>query len=39
MDSQHGQYVFSQLTKFLKPRVFNPIVRNHLGTKYVRSFT
>ena len=34
-----GKYVFAQLTDFLPRRVFDRIVSNHQGNKYVRSFT
>jgi hypothetical protein len=34
-----GKYVFAQLTDFLPRRVFDRIVKDHQGNKYVRSFT
>jgi len=34
-----GKYVFSQLSEFLPHRVFDRIVQNHEGDKYVRKFT
>ena len=34
-----GKYIFSQLTEFLPRRVFDRIVWEHRGNKYVRSFT
>ncbi len=34
-----GKYVFAQLTDFLPRRIFDRIVKNHQGNKYVRSFT
>jgi len=34
-----GKYVFAQLTEFLPRRVFDRIVKEHGGNKYVRSFT
>jgi len=34
-----GKYVFAQLTEFLPRRVFDRIVNEHDGNKYVRSFT
>ena len=34
-----GKYIFAQLTEFLPRRVFDCIVNNHNGNKYVRSFT
>ena len=34
-----GKYIFAQLTDFLPRRVFDRIVKNHEGNKYVRSFT
>ncbi len=34
-----GKYIFAQLTDFLPRRVFDRIVNNHQGNKYVRSFT
>jgi len=34
-----GKYIFSQLTEFLPRRIFDGIVKNHEGNKYVRSFT
>ncbi len=34
-----GKYIFSQLTEFLHRRIFDGIVKNHEGNKYVRSFT
>lgn len=34
-----GKYIFAQLTDFLPRRVFDRIVENHLGNKYIRSFT
>ncbi len=34
-----GKYLFAQLTDFLPRRVFDRIVNNHEGNKYVRSFT
>jgi len=34
-----GKYLFAQLTDFLPRRVFDRIVKNHEGNKYVRSFT
>jgi len=34
-----GKYIFAQLTDFLPRRVFDRIVKNHKGNKYVRSFT
>ena len=34
-----GKYIFAQLTEFLPRRVFDRIVKNHNGNKYVRSFT
>tara|TARA_R110002124_G_C8871864_1_gene507801 strand:+ start:120 stop:1289 length:1170 start_codon:yes stop_codon:yes gene_type:complete len=33
------KYVFAQLTEFLPRRVFDRIVKEHGGNKYVRSFT
>jgi len=34
-----GKYIFAQLAEFLPRRVFDRIVRNHDGNKYIRSFT
>lgn len=34
-----GKYVFAQITEFLPRRVFDRIVKEHHGNKYVRSFT
>jgi len=34
-----GKYIFAQLTDFLPRRVFDGIVENHQGNKYVRHFT
>lgn len=34
-----GKYVFSQLTEFLPQRVFDRLVENYSGNKYVRHFT
>lgn len=34
-----GKYIFSQLTEFLPRRIFDGIVKNQEGNKYVRSFT
>ena len=34
-----GKYIFNQVTDFLPRRVFDRIVNNHNGNKYVRSFT
>lgn len=34
-----GKYVFAQLADFLPRRVFDRIVKDHKGNKYVRSFT
>jgi hypothetical protein len=34
-----GKYIFAQLTDFLPRRVFDQIVENHQGNKYVRHFT
>lgn len=34
-----SKYIFAQLTDFLPRRVFDNIVKNHEGNKYVRSFT
>ncbi|BBE16625.1 mobile element protein [Aquipluma nitroreducens] len=34
-----GKYIFAQLTDFLPLRVFDRIVENHQGNKYVRHFT
>lgn len=34
-----GKYIFAQLTDFLPRRVFDRIVKQHNGNKYVRSFT
>ena len=34
-----GKYIFAQLTEFLPQRVFDRIVKNHSGNKYVRTFT
>jgi len=34
-----GKYIFAQLTEFLPRRVFDCIINNHNGNKYVRSFT
>ncbi len=34
-----GKYVFSQLTEFLPQRVFDKLVENYSGNKYVRHFT
>jgi hypothetical protein len=34
-----GKYIFAQLTDFLPRRVFDRIVENHHGNKYVRHFT
>lgn len=34
-----GKYIFAQLTEFLPRRVFDGIVENHEGNKYVRTFT
>lgn len=34
-----GKYVFAQLTEFLPRRVFDRIVKEHGGNRYVRSFT
>ena len=33
-----GKYIFGQLTNFLPRRVFDRIVENHQGNKYVRAF-
>jgi len=34
-----GKYIFTQFTDFLPRRVFDRIVENHQGNKYVRHFT
>ena len=34
-----GKFIFAQLTDFLPRRVFDRIVKNHHGNKYVRTFT
>jgi len=34
-----GKYIFAQLTDFLPRRIFDSIVKNHEGNKFVRSFT
>lgn len=34
-----GKYIFSQLTDFLPQRVFDRIVQQYEGNKYIRSFT
>lgn len=34
-----GKYIFAQLTDFLPRRVFDRIVSNHEGNKYVKTFT
>jgi hypothetical protein len=34
-----GKYIFAQLTDFLPRRLFDNIVENHQGNKYVRTFT
>lgn len=34
-----GKYVFAQITEFLPRRIFDRIVKEHNGNKYVRSFT
>ena len=34
-----GKYIFAQLTDFLPRRVFDRIVRDHEGNKYVKTFT
>jgi hypothetical protein len=34
-----GKYVFAQLTEFLPQRVFDRIVQNHEGNKYIRTFS
>jgi hypothetical protein len=34
-----GKYIFAQLTDFLPRRIFDRIVENHQGNKYVRHFT
>ena len=34
-----GKYIFAQLSDFLPRRVFDRIVENHQGNKYVRHFT
>jgi Domain of unknown function (DUF4372)/Transposase DDE domain len=34
-----GKYIFAQLTDFLPRRLFDSIVENHQGNKYVRTFT
>jgi Domain of unknown function (DUF4372)/Transposase DDE domain len=34
-----GKYIFAQLTDFLPRRIFDRIVSDHDGNKYVRSFT
>lgn len=34
-----GKYIFAQLTDFLPRRVFDGIVENHQGNKYVKAFT
>lgn len=34
-----GKYIFAQLAEFLPRRVFDRIVKNHDGNKYIRSFT
>lgn len=34
-----GKFIFAQLTDFLPRRVFDRIVANHDGNKYVKSFT
>jgi hypothetical protein len=34
-----GKYIFAQLTDFLPRRLFDSIVNNHQGNKYVRTFT
>ncbi len=35
----HGKYIFAQLTDFLPRRIFDRIVKQYDGNKYVRSFT
>jgi hypothetical protein len=35
----HGKYIFAQLTDFLPRRIFDRIVKQYNGNKYVRSFT
>jgi hypothetical protein len=34
-----GKYIFAQLTEFLPRRIFDGIVKNHEGNKYIRTFT
>jgi hypothetical protein len=34
-----GKYIFAQLTDFLPRRVFDRIVKEHNGNKYIRTFT
>jgi len=34
-----GKYIFAQLTDFLPRRVFDRIVKEHSGNKYIRTFT
>jgi hypothetical protein len=34
-----GKYIFAQIAEFLPRRVFDRIVKNHDGNKYIRSFT
>lgn len=34
-----GKYIFAQLTEFLPRRIFDRIVQDHSGNKYIRSFT
>ena len=34
-----GKYIFAQLTEFLPRRVFDRIVKEHDGNKYIKSFT
>jgi len=34
-----GKFIFAQLTDFLPRRIFDRIVQNHEGNKYVRTFT
>lgn len=34
-----GKYIFAQITEFLPRRVFDRIVNEHNGNKYVRTFT
>lgn len=34
-----GKYIFAQITEFLPRRIFDRIVKEHSGNKYVRSFT